>query len=381
MSKKIIIPVFFLVLLFPLTNGIFNITPKSELVERRRLAGKPVFTLNSIFEFPEPFTRYYNDHFPLRGRFILWNNLLRLKLFGVSAIPKVVVGKQGWLFMHEAGLGESTVDYYRSARLFSRRELAHWKRVLEERRQWLSDRGIRYLFLIAPNKNTIYPENMPGNIRRVRPYSRMDQLISYLNKYSSVPAPDVRKALLRAKKNYPVYSRTDTHWTEYGAYIAYREIMKYISRWFDGAEPLPLSRFKIGIRNWSGGDLAEMLSLHREVLREDVVRLQAQPPLEFDGAGLGNIGRLVRKGFTRCPTAPLPNILMVHDSFYKRLKPYLSASFSRVLYIWDWGMNFYPDIIEREKPVLVIDEMAERFLLGPPPGNGVLKATGLHESN
>ena len=124
-----------------------------------------------------------------------------------------------------------------------------------------------------------------------------------------------------------------------------------------------------------------MLFLHQEVLREDIIRLRAQPPLEFDGAGLGNISRLVREGFTRCETAPLPNILMVHDSFYKRLKPYLSASFSRVLYIWDWGMNFYPDIIEREKPTLVIDEMAERFLLGPPPGNGVLKATKLHENN
>ena len=112
-----------------------------------------------------------------------------------------------------------------------------------------------------------------------------------------------------------------------------------------------------------------MLSLHREELREDAIRLRARPPLKFDGAGLENISRLVRRGFTRCPSARLPNILMVHDSFYKRLKPYLSASFSRVLYIWDWSMNFYPDIIEGEKPGLVIDEMAERFLMKPPPWN------------
>ncbi len=369
MSKRIIIPVFFLVLLFPLANSVFNIAPKSELVERRRLAGKPELTLDSLFAFAEPFTRYYNDHFPLRGRFIFWSNLLRLKLFGISAIPKVVVGKQGWLFMHEADAGPSTVDYYRSARLFSRRELAHWAQILEERRQWLSARGIHYLFLIAPNKNSIYPGKMPDNIRRVRPYSRMDQLVSYLRTHTSVQVPDVRKALLRAKTNYPVYSRTDTHWNAYGSYIAYREIMKYISRWFNHTDPLPLSRFKVHFKNRSGGDLAEMLSLHREIMREDIVRLRARPPLQFDGAGLEKISRLVRQGLTRCPTAPLPNILMVHDSFYKRLKPYLSASFSRVFYIWDWSMNFYPEIIEREKPKLVVDEMAERFLMAPPPRN------------
>ena len=60
---------------------------------------------------------------------------------------------------------------------------------------------------------------------------------------------------------------------------------------------------------------------------------------------------------------------MVHDSFYHRLKHFLSESFSRVLYVWDWNLNFYPEVVEREKPRLVIDEMAERFLLGKIPVN------------
>ena len=60
---------------------------------------------------------------------------------------------------------------------------------------------------------------------------------------------------------------------------------------------------------------------------------------------------------------------MVHDSFYSRLRPFLSEQFSRVLYIWDWNMNFYPEIIEREKPKLVIDEMVERFLMDKIPVN------------
>ena len=84
---------------------------------------------------------------------------------------------------------------------------------------------------------------------------------------------------------------------------------------------------------------------------------------------LPRLSRFVRQGYTTRPNAPQPNILMVHDSFYKRLKPYLSNQFSRVLYIWDWGLNFYPHIIKKESPKLVIDEMAERFLLTKIPTN------------
>ncbi len=300
---------------------------------------------------------------------IYLNNLLKLKLFGISAVPKVLVGQQGWLFMDKTVVRHGTVDYFRSADPFNIEELEQWKRLLEERQAWLAARGIFYLFVIAPNKNTIYPEFMPDRIRKVHPRSRMDQLVEYLEQHSTVSFLDLRNVLLNAKNKYPVYSRTDTHWNDYGAYIAYREIMKYVARYFKEAEPLPLNRFKIRILNKAGGDLAEMLSLHLEVLRENMIRLIPHPPLTAAGHNLENIARFVRQSYRECKTAPLPNIMMVHDSFYQRLRHFLSESFSRVLYVWDWNLNFYPEVVEREKPKLVIDEMAERFLLGKIPVN------------
>jgi hypothetical protein len=118
-----------------------------------------------------------------------------------------------------------------------------------------------------------------------------------------------------------------------------------------------------------GGDLAIMLSLHEEILRENIIRMEPSPPFTFRESQRENISRFVRQSYTQCQTALLPNILMVHDSCYHRLRPFLSEKFSRILYIWDWDFNFYPEIIEREKPKLVIDEMAERFLMGDTPVN------------
>jgi len=366
--------IFLAVIYFPLINRTLPLSRQSQLQEKRQLAAKPEFRWDRMFQYLKEFTPYYNDYFTFRSGLIFLNNLLKVKLFKVSPTPKVLIGKNGWLFFDNPVTQPGTVEYYRSLTPFSAQELEQWKNFLEQRNQWLAARGIHYLFIIAPNKNTIYPEFMPDHIRRVNKKSRLDQLKEYLGNHSTVPLLDIRQALIQAKTQYPVYSKTDSHWNEYGAYIAHREIIDYISRYFKEAEPLPLSRFNIKTVNRMGGDLAAMLSLHEEILRENIIRMEPSPPFSFKESREENISRYVRQLYTQCPTASLPNILMVHDSCYHRLRPFLSEKFSRILYIWDWDLNFYPEIIEREKPKLVIDEIAERFLMSnrEPHGMGDL---------
>jgi Mor family transcriptional regulator len=368
--------VILLILFFPLLNKVLKVSDAPGLVEKRTMSRKPEFRLDSLSGYFKEYTPYYNDHFTLRNTLIYLNNLLKLKFYGISATKGVVMGKYGWLFLDDQETRTGTIRYFRSMTLFTPQELERWKKLLEERHRWLAARGAAYLFVIVPNKNTIYPEYMPDHIRRVQPLSRMDQLLDYLEKHSTVRVLDVRPALIAAKKERPVYSRTDSHWNDFGAYIMQREIVTYISRFpaFKGAQPLPLSRFRIETLNRSGGDLAAMLSLHQEVLREDMIKLRARPVWSFWGGSLERISRFIKQGYTQSSSL-LPGIMMVHDSFYKKIKPFLSERFSRVLYIWDWDMNFYPQIIEKEKPALLIDEMAERFLMENIPVNPPLLTT------
>jgi alginate O-acetyltransferase complex protein AlgJ len=372
MVSGVLVFIFMAVIYFPQINRVISLSGQAHLGEKRKMAVNPEFRWDRMFRYLKEFTPYYNDHFSFRGESIYLNNLLKVKLFKVSPTPTVLIGKNGWLFYDKPVNQPGTVDYYRALNPFSVKELEQWKNLLEQRHQWLAARGILYLFIIVPNKNTIYPEFMPDHIRRVNKKSRMDQLVEYLEKHSRVPLLDTRPALKDAKTQYPVYSKTDSHWNDYGAYIAHREIINYISRCFKEAKPLPLSRFDIKNANHMGGDLAIMLSLHEEILRENIIRMIPSPPFTFKESRKENISRYVRQLQTQCPTAPLPNILMVHDSCCHRLKPFLSEKFSKVLYIWDWDLNFYPGIIDREKPKLVIDEMAERFLMGNIPARGAL---------
>ena len=82
---------------------------------------------------------------------------------------------------------------------FAAKDLDAWTRVLEERRDWLAARGIAYLFVVAPNANTIYPEYMPDRIRKASFRSRLDQLIDHLKANGFFNLVDLRPALRKAK--------------------------------------------------------------------------------------------------------------------------------------------------------------------------------------
>ena len=51
------------------------------------------------------------------------------------------------------------------------------------------------------------------------------------------------------------------------------------------------------------------------------------------------------------------------------MKQYLSEDFSKIVYIWNWSLNFFDKIIEKEEIKIVIDEMVEYSLLSRLPVN------------
>src|SRR5690606_26345033 len=106
------------------------------------------------------------------------------------------------------------VEDYRCTDPFTREELDGWRRVLEERRDWLAARGIRYTLVFAPNAQTIYGEYLPQSMNRVRDESRLDQLIKHMRGPYGVEIIDLRAPLIAAKSQMRTYHRTDTHWNQ-----------------------------------------------------------------------------------------------------------------------------------------------------------------------
>ncbi|WP_052293659.1 alginate O-acetyltransferase AlgX-related protein [Azospirillum sp. B510] len=340
--------------------------------EKRRLAPlpPPPASLAELQNLPERLDAYISDHFGLRRGLIRLQSHIMGRLFGKSNTQTVVIGREGWLFFG----GDQSVPLYRNDRPFAEEDLARWRDTLKRRQAWAAERGIPYLFVVAPDKHSIYPDLMPPELTKLRPRSQLDQLAEAMRQAPEVGFLDLRAPLLEAKAGgAPVYLRTDTHWNMYGSYVGYRAIMDALA----GRVPGGLPRVTLGMEDFAqvaigGGDLAEMLQYGA---RDEDVRPKSGSVLcaftvarEESPTWLGKGTWLHR---SHCPTASR-KLMVIRDSFGDGLLPYISQGFGEVVYVFAPSLpDFarFQALIDRERPDLVIEERVERRLQNVPDAN------------
>src|SRR5688572_3223307 len=172
--------------------------------------------------WPGRFKTYFEDRFTFRSRLLTWRTDFLWHRLGSPPSSTVIPGKNGWLYYALDG----AIEDYTQAEPFTESQLEVWRQMIDRADRWLAARGIKYLFVIAPDKPMIYPEFTPDTIMRLRSDFRMDQLIAYVSSRSQVQILDLRQPLLEAKSLELLYHRYDTHWNDRGALVGARQITK-----------------------------------------------------------------------------------------------------------------------------------------------------------
>jgi len=336
--------------------------------EKRRLAELPAFNLKpgTLATFPSRFEAYFNDHFGYRNLFIRRYNRIMKKYFAKSPVPNVLIGKNNWLFFTESNL----IDDFVGADPFTQGELEAWRSNLEHKRNWLAKHGIRYLFVVAPNKQTIYPEYLPDYLQKDRGQSRLQQLVAYLKTHSDVSILDLSGVLAEAKKRHRIYHVTDTHWNDRGAYTAYRAIMDRVGRWFPEVAVTQNKIIETENILGPGGDLAGMLDMADTMPEESpVLKMQptaCSPEIKKAVADFRKIPVDQMRSATLVTTCDASKLRAVvfRDSFFEPLIPLIAEDFNRIVYIWKpYDPAIMKELIAQQKPQIVIEEMVERLLI------------------
>jgi hypothetical protein len=314
-------------------------------------------TVRSVVQFPSEFGHWFDSHFGFRARLIRWYGVSRLFGLRVSPSARVIKGQDGWFFLASEGGVE---DYANHTPMPSRR-LDAWRDMIVGTNAWLRSKRIAYVFTIAPDKHVIYPEEMPPSIHQLGATSRTDQVFAVLS-MTDVPAIDVRPALLRGKARERLYQKTDTHWNDRGAFIAYQQILDAVRRQVPAVPPAwSRDDFEASEQVTPGQDLARMMGLMLDLHETDLGLLPRRSRqarvVDPPGASLdGEQPRIV----TEIPGSSLPRAVVLRDSFTSKLAPFLSEHFSRVVYLWQRDID--EDLVRKEHPDVVIQEVVGRFL-------------------
>jgi alginate O-acetyltransferase complex protein AlgJ len=326
--------------------------------EMRKLATWPEWSweLSAVTAWPDRFQRYFEDHFAFRSRLIGWRSSLLWNALRTSSSDTVIAGKQGWLFYGDDG----GMQDYVQVEPFTDDQLERWRLTLERARDFLAARGIQFLFVIAPDKQMIYPEFMPTALHRMRDDYRADQLIAHMRERSTVDILDLRPALIAAKSSGLLYHLYDTHWNDRGALVGYQQIAMRLHSWYPQIEPLGWDQFEAS-PSAPSGDRTTMLGLKDRgkttmpglIPRRGWSAVVVQPAKPDPYGEDGTVA-------TEIAGTDLPRAVMFRDSFSSRLIPFLSEHFSRIVY--QWQNDFDVDLIMREHPDVVIQEVVARHL-------------------
>ena len=271
---------------------------------------------------------------------------------------KFLRGKSGRLFL--ANDANRVLSQHAGEVLFTEEQLAAWRRTLESRAAWLAHTvGASYMLLVPPNAHSVYPEDLPDDVHSAarRP---IHQLLSHLEETGSFarvvyPLDD----MLAAKAGeLPVYPRTNTHWTDYGQYLAYGRVMEEV-RARVAVDEVPRSEVQFRTVEETG-DLG-----FKTRPRETSPHVWVEVPL--GGARLvydncvRNSGAIV---VTESDADTEARCLVVGDSYSYGMLPFLAPVFRRLVFAHTSSLDF--ELALEERPDVVISVLNERFMIIPP---------------
>ena len=250
---------------------------------------------------------------------------------------EVLLGKDGWLFYKATSDGTPLYDYM-GINHFSEEELAKVYDNLVAIGDGISARGMDVIFMTVPNKEQVYSEYMPDTVDKINDKSRLDELTEYIESKGGLIADrycyvDTSKVLRSCKDTYPLFYRTDTHWTECGSYLALMELRRAMDQ-----RVTPIDEVVFTDKGGFVGDLAKISGSRDEY--SDV-----NPVIDASSINDDSTKDQV--------------MLIIGDSFGDAMIHSAKHFYKEVYWV---RLKEYTDELDRYEPDVVVVECVERYL-------------------
>ncbi|MDR7117308.1 alginate O-acetyltransferase AlgX-related protein [Caulobacter sp. BE254] len=266
----------------------------------------------------------------------------------------VVPGKSGWLFLEAFG-SNTYLDEAADLKRWSAQMLPQLVASYVARHERMKERGLPFVVVFAPETSGIYSEHLPDGRTVQRPTACEILTAELRARGVNVVCPS--DALRQAKGPVDVCQRLDSHWSDFGAYIAYREIMQALGPAY---APATLAWQDVYYGAQTGyGDLGVHVSPERKgpIQTVDIPAYGVVADRNTFDVREKNLRRFV------CSRG-VGKALIFRDSFSNALSPFFERTFAETLLVAP-SPCMMDNAIDHFAPDLVILEVAERALFAP----------------
>ena len=327
---------------------------ENRYLARRATLVKDDGSLNEAFA--SDFENWINDNIGLRSVLVRLNAGLQYRVFGNlssagTGNSDFYLGPKGEFNYAEK---EMLVDYQHK-NLYSQEQLDETAAAYQKIKDTLEARGIRYIYLQCRDKHSIYPEQFMTSVKQYGEESLVDQVMKNLKANTTVEIIDTTGVLKEGKTEGETFGRyTDpSHWTEFGAYLAYRQLMEELNHKYKVLEPedYDIEPVDMGTTLYGGiheRDVQPCYRIKHPGAVEDDLQIT---PLKGTGHRI----------FT-CESAGNDEVvLIIGDSYVENyILDDIAESFEKTIFVWGDYSDRFMDFVELYKPTIVINENAER---------------------
>lgn len=264
---------------------------------------------------------------------------------------------------------QSTLEFYLGQRKASDSAVNNAKNYITNLKKRIcsaTGKDTKLIYIVCPNPATVYYDEMRSYISTTASGKKNKtaawQLVEALQGEDGIIVPNLYEAFEKYKSE-DIFFRTDTHWSELGAFYAYTELMPYIKADFKNVKSYSLSNFTIKYTDCPAGDLAGFIGGYG--MRENTPFLY--PKFSDTGAyytARRKSGDSISTNVGAYPTtstlskydSSMPTCYYVSDSYGAYFLPWAGLSFGKMFgnsgVLWNYTIDY--DLLKREQPDYVM---------------------------
>lgn len=285
-----------------------------------------------------------------------------------SAVPKTIMYDPSFEVVggnHYNFFFKKMIDDYTHNDILSENDILSMRKKLKNRISGLklTCPNTEIVYMIVPSKASIYPELVPQDYKKGLGRSRLEQLHDIFRE-SGVEYIDLLDVFEKHKDDEKkLYWNTDSHWSDYGAFIAYRELFDYISRRFPAAAPYKQEDFNFIGDFYQGGDMIYYMEMDQNEARE--YNYLREPKFDIH-PGIKYISRYKSKDYLsytdemvpermiQTYSPELPDLYVFRDSFSTQIYDILADRGNNTLYKAMWYNVYNINEIKYYSPDYII---------------------------